>query len=125
MPGARALPDKAGLTVWLKTDDGAAEGEDEDADDEHVALPPIVESIPLETNMFLGWRCSYKKSHPEDHHHMLPSVKRVLKRKLNAMEPIKHIFGDAKRHRPVKQRDTSRKKSLEKQRRAALKLLKH
>ena len=91
--------------------DHGIEKEEEDAED--TDMLDKAKAIGVEVKEYMGWRCSYKRSSPEEFHKEESKVRRILQRQRKAMEPVmEHLSSAAKRHTPINQ-DRSKEQARE------------
>ena len=118
LPGIKATPNPK--KHLFENDDAKAPEEDpdhgiekEEEDAEDTDMLDKAKAIGVEVKEYMGWRCSYKRSSPEEFHKEESKVRRILQRKRKAMEPVmEHLSSAAKRHTPINQ-DRSKEQARE------------
>ena len=81
--------------------DAPAVAENDEPEDEAFELVDKASHLHFQTEEYMGWRCSWRRGCPEQHHKQEPSIVARLARKKRNLASVASVLPPARRHRAV------------------------
>ena len=76
--------------------------ENDEPEDEAFELVDKASHLHFQTEEYMGWRCSWRRGCPEQHHKQEPSIVARLARTKRNLASVASVLPPARRHRAVK-----------------------